>query len=205
MAPSISAIVLAAGRSTRMGREKALLEVDGEPMWRRQRDLLARAGATEIFLSARPEQTWTRDTKGFAAVIHDAISLGGPIVGITAGLERASAPVLAVLAVDLPRMTSEWFVSLLAESTPERGVVGRREGMFEPLAAIYPRAMKWLAWEALASARYALQPLLAKAVDAGLLRVREIKGSQTALFQNWNEDPARYQAGARWSRLSPRG
>jgi hypothetical protein len=56
--------------------------------------------------------------------------------------------------------------------------------------------MKWLAWEALASARYALQPLLAKAVDAGLLRVREIKISETALFQNWNEDPGLYQAGA---------
>ena len=55
---SFSAVLLAAGRSTRMGIDKALIEVSGRPLWSRQRDVLADAGAAEIFLSARPEQRW---------------------------------------------------------------------------------------------------------------------------------------------------
>ena len=49
-------------------------------------------------------------------------------------------------------MTSEWFAARLAECAPGVGVVGRRGEFFEPLAAIYPRAAKWLAWEAVARA-----------------------------------------------------
>lgn len=199
--PPLSAVVLAAGRSTRMGRDKALLAApDGAPMWERQRDVLARAGASEIFLSARPEQEWAAAaataTAGFAAVLHDALSLGGPMVGITAALERASHPHVAVLAIDLPRMEAAWFASLLAECAPGVGCVGRRSGsaegdggrnFFEPLAAIYPSELKWPAWEALVSAEFSLQKLIAAAVAQGLMRVREIGADEAPWFENWNE------------------
>ena len=183
---SFSAVVLAAGRSTRMGRDKALLDVAGVPLWRRQRDLLAAAGAAEIFLSARPEQDWARSASGFAAVLHDALPESGPLVGLTAALERAAHPWLAVLAIDLPAMTAAWFEQLLGECTPGVGAVGRRGELFEPLAAIYPRELKWLAWEAIARDQYALQPLLRTAVEQGLLRVRELTPAETRVFVNWN-------------------
>ena len=184
---TFSAVVLAAGHSTRMGREKALLEVDGTPLWRRQRDVLAAAGAAEIFLSARPEQTWAQPAAGFTAVVHDALQGCGPLVGITAALERATHPWLAVLAIDLPAMTTEWFANMLRECAPGVGVVACREGFFEPLAAIYPREFKWLAWEAIGRSEFALQPLLRTAEAKGLLRVREIAAAETDLFANWNE------------------
>jgi len=179
-------IVLAAGRSTRMGRDKALLEIDGRSLWQRQRDVLIAAGAAGVWLSARPDQTWTRGVPGFAGVVHDALPDCGPLVGVTAGLERATAPWLAVLAVDLPAMPSPWFISLGALCSPGVGVVGRRDGCFEPLAAIYPRELKWLAWEALARGDYSLQRLAGHAVDQGLLRVREISAAETGWFANWN-------------------
>jgi molybdenum cofactor guanylyltransferase len=184
---TFSAVVLAAGRSTRMGREKALLEVEGTPLWQRQRDVLANVGAAEIFLSARPDQAWARASKGFAAVIHDAMPGCGPMVGITGAVERSMHSLVAVLAVDLPAMTPSWFQSLLASSTAECGVVGRRGEFFEPLAAIYPRTCRWLLWEALARGEYSLQRLVATAVGEGLLRMREIKSEEEGLFANWNE------------------
>ena len=183
-----SAIVLAAGRSTRMGREKALLEVDGIPLWQRQRDVLADAGATEIFLSARPDQTWARSVRGFTAVVHDALPDGGPMVGITAGLERATQPLLAVLAIDLPKMPATWFRELMTEATPGSGIVGRNGGFFEPLAAVYSREVMWLAWESLTRGEYSLQRLLASAVEKRLLRVREISTAETPWFTNWNRE-----------------
>lgn len=188
---SFSAVVLAAGRSTRMGRDKALLEADGMPLWRRQRGVLAAAGASEIFLSARPEQAWLKEARPeFAGVLHDALPHLGPLVGITAGLERASYPWLAVLAIDLPQMTDAWFTELLAAAAAGVGVVGRREEFFEPLAALYPREMKWAAWEALARGEVSLQRLIAGAVKDGLMRVRELGAAEEGLFTNWNEPPA---------------
>jgi len=187
MMNACSAIVLAAGRSTRMGRDKALLEVEGAPLWQRQRDVLVAAGAAEVFLSARPDQSWARPATGFAGVVHDAMLGCGPLVGVTAGLERASQPWLAVLAIDLPAMVPEWFRALQADGAPGVGVIGRRDGIFEPLAAIYPREFKWLAWEALARGDYALQRLAAQAVNQGRLRVREIQPEEAGWFVNWNK------------------
>ncbi|MBL9211434.1 MAG: molybdenum cofactor guanylyltransferase [Opitutaceae bacterium] len=186
MSHACSAIVLAAGRSTRMGRDKALLEIDGVPWWQRQRDTLVDAGATEVLLSARPEQMWTRQASGFAGVVHDALPEGGPLVGLTAGLERASQPWLMVLAVDLVALPPAWFTGLRADCAPGVGAIGRREGFFEPLAAIYPREFKWLAWEALARGEYACQRVAAAAVEQGLLRVREITAAEADWFANRN-------------------
>jgi molybdopterin-guanine dinucleotide biosynthesis protein A len=185
--PTFSAIVLAAGRSTRMGRDKALLEVEGVPLWQRQRQVLAAAGAAEIFLSARPDQAWARQAEGFTAVIHDTMPGCGPIVGITAGIERSNHPLVAAIAVDLPAMNPEWFGLLLAACTDLCGAVGHRGGFFEPLAAIYPREMMWLAWEALARGEYSLQRLVATGIAKGLLHVREIKTGDEKMFANWNE------------------
>jgi len=184
--PSFAGLLLAAGRSTRMGSDKALLEVDGVPFWQRQREVLVAAGATELFLSARPEQPWAREAKGFTAVVPDALAQGGPLVGVTAGLERCTQPWLAVLAIDLPRMTPDWFRALRKTCEPGIGAVGRRGDFFEPLAAIYPREILPLALDAVVKGRFSLQALLAEAVSEGLMRVHEISSAEAELFENWN-------------------
>lgn len=189
-APAFSSVVLAAGHSSRMGRDKALLEVDGEPLWRRQCEVLARAGAAEIFLSVRPEQTWSRvalASGGFSAVLHDALPSAGPLCGIVAAIERAANGHIAAVAIDLPKITAGWFAALGAECAGGVGVVGRRGTFFEPLAAIYPREFLSIAWPALTGGRVSLQPLIAEAVTAGVLRVRDIAEEDAVQFENWNE------------------
>jgi molybdopterin-guanine dinucleotide biosynthesis protein A len=185
--PSFGAVLLAAGHSIRMRRDKALLEVDKTPMWRRQRDLLAAAGAAEIFLSARTDQAWAEAAEGFADVVRDASPDSGPLGGIVAALERCELGHLAVLAVDLPQMTPAWFGALLADCAPGRGVVGRNGQWFEPLAAVYPRGLLPLARAALERRELSLQKLLTAAVGQDLLRVREISAGEAAWFANWNE------------------
>ena len=183
---AFSAVILAAGHSTRMGRDKALLEIGGAPLWRHQRDVLVAAGATEVFLSARPDQEWARHAVGFDAVLHDAFPESGPLVGLTAALERTRRGHLAVLAIDLPAMTAEWFNALSAECAPGVGVVGRRGDFFEPLAAVYPRELMWLAWEALARDDFSVQRFVTAGVAQGLLRVRTIDDYEAPQFANWN-------------------
>jgi len=180
-------VLLAAGHSIRMRRDKALLERDGMPMWRRQRDLLAAAGAAEIFLSARSDQAWAESAEGFAGVVRDASLDSGPLGGIVAALERCGQSHLAVLAVDLPQMTPEWFGALLADCAPGCGVVGRSGKWFEPLAAVYPRELLPLALAALERRELSLQKLLTAAVGLNLLHVREISAAEAPWFTNWNE------------------
>lgn len=185
-----SAVVLAGGRSRRMGREKALLEHGGAPLWQRQRDTLRAAGAAEVFLSVRAEQAWRADTAGFDAQLLDAEDDGGPLLGLAAGLERAAHAHLAVLAVDLPRMEPAWFSALWSACDADVGAVARRpgaDGFFEPLAAIYPQALLFPVREALARGEFSLQRVVAAAVAGGRLRVREIAPRETPWFGNWNE------------------
>ena len=187
MSSTFSAVVLAAGRSTRMGRDKALLEVDGQPLWRRQRDVLATAGAREVYLSARPDQPWVRAAAGFDAVLYDALTGCGPVVGISAAIERAAHTHVAVLAIDLPRMTPEWFQRLAAQCERGVGIVGRRAECFEPLAAIYPQEIKRLILETIAGGDYSMQRLIFAALKEGFLREFEITSGAALLFENWNE------------------
>ena len=202
---SFSAVVLAAGYSTRMGRDKALLHADGVPMWQRQRDVLRRAGAVEIFLSARAEQWWAASAVGYTAVVRDAAGApagavghdrvvmsggpvgSGPLAGLVAGLDAATQPWLAVLAIDLPAITPEWFSRLLAGCRPGVGRVGRHHDYFEPLAAIYPQEMKVLAEAAWRRGDLSLQRLLTAAVAAGLMSVEPIGERAARGLQNWNE------------------
>ncbi len=135
VSPSFSSVLLVAGRSVRMGRDKALLDCGGEPLWRKQWRVLEQAGAGEIFLSVRPEQDWVPSD---VTTLADPVADAGPLAGITAALARCRTTHLIVLAVDLPQMTPKWFNQLAADCAPGRGAVGRRGKFYEPLAAIHP-------------------------------------------------------------------
>ncbi len=50
---NFSAVILAGGKSSRMGRDKAWLEFDGQSLLARQIACVRRAGASEVFISGR--------------------------------------------------------------------------------------------------------------------------------------------------------
>lgn len=185
-AVTLSAVLLAAGRSARMGRDKALLDCGGEPLWRRQWRLLEQAGAGEIFLSARPDQTWVPPG---VTTLADAVPGAGPLAGIAAALARCTTSHLLVLAVDLPQMTPAWFAQVAADCAPGRGAVGRRGKFFEPLAAIYSCELRGAAESALSRGDYSLQAFIAAAGER--FRVREITDTEAPWFANWNEPAER--------------
>lgn len=188
---AFSGLVLAAGQSRRMGTDKALLTVDGQQLWRRQRARLLAAGASEVLISARAEQTWSAGLN----VVHDATPDCGPLGGIVAGLRAACSDHLLVVAVDMPRLPLTWLQELVAAAGEQRGAVGRwPDGKFEPLAALYPRPLLAGFEAALAARQLSLQPLVAAAVDRGALRVIPLDASRQSDLANWNE-PAQITAG----------
>jgi molybdopterin-guanine dinucleotide biosynthesis protein A len=184
-----SAVVLAAGRSSRMGRDKALIELGGQPLWQRQLGLLRSAGAAEVFLSARDDQSWAHAaTAHFDAVVRDVETDCGPLAGIVAAFDRATQPWLFVLAIDLPAMTADYIQRLVAQVHAGRGVVPAcGKGPSEPLCALYPRAAKPVAARRLERRQLKMYEFVGALERARLVTRVDIEKNDGELFANWNE------------------
>ena len=88
--------VLAGGRSTRMGQDKALLTLGGEPLVKRAVRKLSMVCA-EVAIAGGAENLMQ-----FGRVIPDESSGCGPLAGIVAALEQSSFEWNLFLAVDAP-------------------------------------------------------------------------------------------------------
>jgi molybdenum cofactor guanylyltransferase len=93
--------VLAGGKSSRMGVDKALLPFLGRPMIEIAVEKL-RSFCAEVSIAGNREDLWT-----FAPVVHEARVDTGPAAGIEAGLLAASQPWVMFMPVDVPLVPVE--------------------------------------------------------------------------------------------------
>jgi molybdenum cofactor guanylyltransferase len=131
-------LVLAGGRSTRMQRDKALLEYAGRSQLERAVELITPLVA-RVFVSVRPDQTGDPLRARFAQIV-DSGEVAGPIAGIMAAQARHPDAAWLVLACDLPLLDQETIAHLLRARRPERQATAYRsthDGLPEPLCAIY--------------------------------------------------------------------
>ena len=180
---AFSAALIAGGRSSRMGRDKAFLEIEGVPLWQRQLHVLRELGPSEIFIAGPNHPEWVEHG---LEVVADAMADSGPLGGLVAALRRCTNAQLLVLAIDLPNMTSIFLHQLLAVCSEGGGVIPRRHKRFEPLAAVYPKNSLLLAEGCLSCGEYSLQHFARSAVDAGLIVPKEIAAAEGKLFFNLN-------------------
>ena len=178
-----SAVLLAGGRSARMRQDKAFVTIDGEPLWKRQLRLLQELALQEVFLAGPAHAEWLCES---CIIIPDAQPDAGPLGGIVSALRHCSTPLLLTLAVDLPNMMAAYLRSLIPLCGDARGIVPRRGGRFEPVAAIYPKAALAFAESCLASGNYSLQIFAARLLAEGLLEAKEIAPHDEPLFRNLN-------------------
>lgn len=150
--PCIKAMVLAGGKSRRLGQDKVLLHYSGATLLRRSVDLL-RSLEFDVVISGRdPERAApcgaTPDVD--APWLPDAMEGLGPMRGIIAGLRHFSAPLL-VIACDLPFLEAAVLRRLLEfrrlrpEGTAMTTFVQEDTGFIESLVAVYePEALPLL-------------------------------------------------------------
>jgi len=189
------AALLAGGRSSRLGRDKAFLDWRGQPLYVAQLRKLASLGPDRLWLSTRPEQPFPEVLEGVTRVV-DAVPDLGPLGGLQSVLAASDAPFLLVLAVDLPKMETAYLARLLDEGA---GTVPRSEQGWEPLAALYPRAGLLDLVEAfLATGKRRLQDLLDEAAARGLVKPLDLDERSAPLFANLNtpDDLAVLEEGA---------
>ncbi len=131
-------VVLAGGESRRMGRDKALVQVDGSALWLRQVRVLRAAGAQRVVVIRRRGQAPLDQ----ADCRTDTYGGSGPLAGLQAALGIGGHRWVAVLAVDMPGIDAAWFSWLRGFCRPRSGAIARHAAAPEPLAAIYP-ALAW--------------------------------------------------------------
>ena len=140
---AITGIVLAGGRSSRMGRDKASLVFDGETLLQRTVRALA-AVVDEIIVVRAPGASLPAIGALRASCpiveVADPVEGEGPLVGIAAGLEAARAPVAIVVGVDMPFL-QPLLLRLLAERVRagSRWVLPIAERRPQPLCSAFAR------------------------------------------------------------------
>ena len=175
----IVGVVLAGGRSTRMGgREKALLDLAGQPMLAHVLKRFApQVGRLAINANGDPAR--------FAAfglpVIPDEVpGHPGPLAGILAALrwaasEDVGARRVATVSSDAPFIPAD-LVARLSDAAKADGIaVARSEGQVHPLAALWPLGIADELERALATGERRVQRWVEMqgmtAVDFALIRI----------------------------------
>jgi molybdopterin-guanine dinucleotide biosynthesis protein A len=184
---TFDAVVLAGGKSTRMGRDKALIQVNGQTLLARQIELARQAAASEIFISGRPDTDYSEFR---CRVLKDEFPHAGPLAGIERALATATRPLLLVLAVDLPGMKANLLRTLLAACSGNCGAIPCIGGEIEPLAAFYPKMAHSLSLQLLAQNIFAVKRFTEACVQLHLAQFIDLSAEHAECFVNWNTPSA---------------
>ena len=184
---SRAGFVLVGGRSSRMGRDKALLEIDGSALAVRTAAEVARAAGSATLIGD-PEKY------GFLGypVIRDYFTGCGPLAGIHAALAASRADWNLVVACDMPDVTAGFLVYLLESAERldcDCMLPAGPAGLAEPLCAVYSGRSR-------ETIQRALESGVRKVLDglAGL-RIHVLPVSGASPFRNLNtaEDWVQYR------------
>jgi molybdopterin-guanine dinucleotide biosynthesis protein A len=130
MTESFDAIVLAGGASRRLGgADKAMVRIGDRPMVAHVLAACADADRRIVVGPRRP---------GISAVwcMEDPPG-GGPVAAIAAGVAAAQAPVVVLLACDVPYTTAQILRSLLAAMSQDGAILVDEVGEDQPLLGAY--------------------------------------------------------------------
>lgn len=143
----LTAFVLAGGRSSRMGRDKAFLEFEGQSLLARALRL-AQSVASEVRIVG-PVSKFA----AFGCVVEDTFPDRGPLGGIHAALSSSLTDLNLILAVDMPFLTTAFLAYLRdrARSSDAVVIIPRTHDGWQPLCAIYRRHFATVAQAALNS------------------------------------------------------
>jgi molybdopterin-guanine dinucleotide biosynthesis protein A len=190
--PGIEGFVLVGGKSLRMGRDKALLELNGRPLALRAADLLRPHVGAITFVGSLDQSI-----SAGIPTLTDLFPGRGPLGGICTGLEKSHCDWNLFLACDMP-FVEDSFVRFLAEhalGSAADAVVPKTSQSLEPLCAAYRR-------RCLPAIRQTLETSPAGVVDAlKQFRVEVITSAQLAALGLTEDMFADVDTVAEWEQI----
>jgi len=155
MVDNLSAFVLAGGKSTRMGRDKATLPLAGRTLLETAL-AVARSATQKVFILGSPELYGA-----YGEAIADIFRGCGPLGGIHAALKHSETDLNLILAVDTPFLSQRLLNYLVERARESQATVTAPEinSYPQPLCAVYTHAFLPIAEEALRAGNYKIVPL----------------------------------------------
>jgi molybdopterin-guanine dinucleotide biosynthesis protein A len=141
----VSAFVLAGGQSSRMGADKAFLQLEGQSLLIRALNLVTGITPNVRILGSKAK------FGEFGKVVEDEFPNHGPLGGIHAALCTSSSELNLILAVDMPFVPEKFLRNLVGGARQHDAVVTvpKVGGQWQPLCAIYRRPFADVARDAL--------------------------------------------------------
>ncbi|MCG3156864.1 MAG: putative molybdenum cofactor guanylyltransferase [bacterium] len=147
-----AAIILAGGKSSRLGRDKALLPWQGTTILAALATRLQQAFAHVLIVTTPDHQV---DSPA-GRIVYDLIPGKNSLGGLHAGLMQSPAQKNFVCACDMPLLLPELAQDLMARSSGFEVVIPHVHDRLQPLCAVYDQACL---------------PFIARALAAGQLRM----------------------------------
>ena len=181
MSYNATAIVLAGGKSRRMGRDKALIEVDGTPLISLIVGQL-KPHFSRIIVGAADDGKF--DFLGLP-VVQDKEPNCGPLMGLASTLEASESEVNFVMACDIPEVNVELIHTLMSLADGYDCVIpSLGDGKYEPLFGVYRKSVFPEASKMLAAGRRRITDLF----DCVRVRFAELDQSGSCVNLNTQED-----------------
>jgi molybdopterin-guanine dinucleotide biosynthesis protein A len=137
MYSDITGIILAGGKSTRMGVNKSFLKIGEQTIVERIADLMKSVFADVIIISNTPD-----DYKFLNLPVYEDVYKGkGPIGGIHSGLKNSNAEKNLFISCDVPLMNKGTIEYLANYETDKPIRVFRTKGFIQPLPGMYDRRL----------------------------------------------------------------
>jgi len=155
---ALEAFILAGGRSSRFGSDKARALLDGRPLILRIADAVRPLASSITVIADRADKFADLNL----TTVADRLGGLGPLGGLHTALHLARDWAL-LLSCDLVELRRPWIESLLAARTPEASAVAFRHAHWEPLLALYHTRLAPLVERRLHQGRLGLQGLLDEA------------------------------------------
>lgn len=179
----VTAFILAGGQSSRMGTEKAFLELEGRLLIDRMIDIV-KTVAEQVRIVG-PKQKFA----AFGQIALDIYPERGPLGGIHAALNISRTEFNLVLAVDMPFVEPHFLEYLLQQAAHSEAlaVVPKTRDGYQPLCASYRKEFEAAVEKALAAGQNKVDALFAPAITRVIDEKELAKlGLPDTMFRNLN-------------------
>ncbi len=183
---NVGGYVLAGGKSSRMGRDKALLELAGKPLIAHAVTKMRRVCSEVHVVSGRPELA------SFAPLIRDLHEGCGPLGGLETAMESSRHKWNLFLPVDVPFLPTALLENWIRRVAGEQGRTARVAmftvcGVPQPLLCLLHKEVTPFVRAAMARQEYKVFPVLKGAAEE-LARRRGVGLEQVFVNTLWDED-----------------